>query len=134
MAYTFEEIRVNIIVIVITNNNIFLFFIKTSPFTLSSDFVTSCPLFVITKISCFLFFVDFLHQLTYYFFYNFTYIILFIPFQYKSIKKNQPFIVDSLLLVIKLEQVVGIEPTSSAWKAEVLPLNYTCMTLDIYKL
>ena len=22
---------------------------------------------------------------------------------------------------------MGIEPTSSAWKAEVLPLNYTCM-------
>ena len=26
-----------------------------------------------------------------------------------------------------LEQVMGIEPTQSAWKAEVLPLNYTCM-------
>ena len=25
----------------------------------------------------------------------------------------------------ELERVVGIEPTSSAWKAEVLPLNYT---------
>ena len=24
-----------------------------------------------------------------------------------------------------LERVVGIEPTPSAWKAEVLPLNYT---------
>jgi hypothetical protein len=24
-----------------------------------------------------------------------------------------------------LERVMGIEPTSSAWKAEVLPLNYT---------
>ena len=24
-----------------------------------------------------------------------------------------------------VERVVGIEPTSSAWKAEVLPLNYT---------
>ena len=24
-----------------------------------------------------------------------------------------------------LERVIGIEPTSSAWKAEVLPLNYT---------
>jgi hypothetical protein len=24
-----------------------------------------------------------------------------------------------------MERVVGIEPTSSAWKAEVLPLNYT---------
>ena len=25
----------------------------------------------------------------------------------------------------KLERVMGFEPTSSAWKAEVLPLNYT---------
>ena len=25
----------------------------------------------------------------------------------------------------KLERVMGIEPTQSAWKAEVLPLNYT---------
>ena len=24
-----------------------------------------------------------------------------------------------------VERVMGIEPTSSAWKAEVLPLNYT---------
>ena len=24
-----------------------------------------------------------------------------------------------------LERVIGIEPTTSAWKAEVLPLNYT---------
>ena len=29
-------------------------------------------------------------------------------------------------LITVVEQVVGIEPTSSAWKAEVLPLNYTC--------
>ena len=26
---------------------------------------------------------------------------------------------------LKLERVMGIEPTTSAWKAEVLPLNYT---------
>ena len=25
----------------------------------------------------------------------------------------------------KMERVMGIEPTSSAWEAEVLPLNYT---------
>ena len=25
----------------------------------------------------------------------------------------------------KMERVMGIEPTPSAWKAEVLPLNYT---------
>ena len=23
---------------------------------------------------------------------------------------------------------MGIEPTSSAWKAEILPLNYSCIT------
>ena len=28
-----------------------------------------------------------------------------------------------------MEQVAGIEPASSAWKAEVLPLNYTCTFL-----
>ncbi len=27
-----------------------------------------------------------------------------------------------------MERVMGIEPTSSAWKAEVLPLNYTRAT------
>ncbi len=26
----------------------------------------------------------------------------------------------------KIEQVMGIEPTYSAWKADVLPLNHTC--------
>jgi hypothetical protein len=26
---------------------------------------------------------------------------------------------------LRLERVMGIEPTPSAWKAEVLPLNYT---------
>jgi hypothetical protein len=31
----------------------------------------------------------------------------------------------SQLKLFVLERVVGIEPTSSAWKAEVLPLNYT---------
>ncbi len=28
--------------------------------------------------------------------------------------------------LFQLEQVKGIEPSQSAWKAEVLPLNYTC--------
>ena len=27
----------------------------------------------------------------------------------------------------KMEQVMGIEPTCSAWKADILPLNYTCI-------
>src|SRR5690625_3878542 len=30
---------------------------------------------------------------------------------------------------IFMERVMGIEPTSSAWKAEVLPLNYTRIQL-----
>lgn len=33
------------------------------------------------------------------------------------------------LLNKKMERVAGIEPASSAWKAEVLPLNYTRGTL-----
>ena len=28
-------------------------------------------------------------------------------------------------LVLLLERVMGIEPTQSAWEADVLPLNYT---------
>ena len=31
----------------------------------------------------------------------------------------------SLITFVFLERVAGIEPASSAWKAEVLPLNYT---------
>lgn len=27
-----------------------------------------------------------------------------------------------------LEQVAGIEPATTAWEADVLPLNYTCIT------
>jgi hypothetical protein len=33
-----------------------------------------------------------------------------------------------------LERVMGIEPTLSAWKAEVLPLNYTRASTDFTKL
>lgn len=29
--------------------------------------------------------------------------------------------------VFTLEQVKGIEPSCSAWEADVLPLNYTCI-------
>ncbi len=29
------------------------------------------------------------------------------------------------ILVLLLERVMGIEPTQSAWEADVLPLNYT---------
>ena len=27
--------------------------------------------------------------------------------------------------IVYVERVMGIEPTQSAWKAEILPLNYT---------
>ena len=32
----------------------------------------------------------------------------------------------------KLERVMGIEPTLSAWEAEVLPLNYTRLAAAVY--
>ena len=32
---------------------------------------------------------------------------------------------DTCVFTSSLERVMGIEPTPSAWKAEVLPLNYT---------
>tara|TARA_Y100000389_G_scaffold202620_1_gene248437 strand:+ start:1309 stop:1440 length:132 start_codon:yes stop_codon:yes gene_type:complete len=31
-----------------------------------------------------------------------------------------------------MERVMGIEPTLAAWKAEVLPLNYTRLKLKLY--
>ena len=30
-----------------------------------------------------------------------------------------------IFIIYNMERVMGIEPTTSAWKAEVLPLNYT---------
>ena len=40
-----------------------------------------------------------------------------------------PFGVGSLMQADrqKLEQVTGLEPVISAWKANVLPLHYTCL-------
>ena len=32
--------------------------------------------------------------------------------------------------VIKMERVMGIEPTFEAWEAPVLPLNYTRITVE----
>ena len=31
-----------------------------------------------------------------------------------------------------LEQVMGVEPTSSAWEADVLPMNYICKCTEIH--
>ena len=36
-----------------------------------------------------------------------------------------------LLRNLNMERVAGIEPASSAWKAEVLPLNYTRLALGL---
>ena len=33
-----------------------------------------------------------------------------------------------------LEQVRGIEPPCSAWEADILPLNYTCMGFSLYNI
>ena len=35
---------------------------------------------------------------------------------------------ETLCTICNMERVAGIEPASSAWKAEVLPLNYTRAT------
>lgn len=35
------------------------------------------------------------------------------------------FVVFTCLFLVT-QQVMGIEPTYSAWKADILPLNYTC--------
>ena len=34
-------------------------------------------------------------------------------------------------LLAHMEQVMGIEPTHPAWKASVLPLNYTCVSATV---
>ena len=47
----------------------------------------------------------------------------------KRQKKSPTTISTNNYKTFKLEQVAGIEPASSAWKAEVLPLNHTCMFL-----
>lgn len=31
-----------------------------------------------------------------------------------------------------MEQVRGIEPPCSAWEADILPLNYTCIKISFY--
>ena len=39
----------------------------------------------------------------------------------------------SVLPLPSMERVMGIEPTSSAWKAEVLPLNYTRLVTCLFQ-
>ncbi len=38
--------------------------------------------------------------------------------------------IETIKVSIKMERVMGIEPTQPAWKAGVLPLNYTRITCD----
>ena len=33
-----------------------------------------------------------------------------------------------------MEQVRGVEPPYSAWEADVLPMNYTCVFADYYSI
>jgi len=40
-------------------------------------------------------------------------------------RKEKTLAQQGFQVVVSLERVMGIEPTLSAWKAEVLPLNYT---------
>ena len=42
----------------------------------------------------------------------------------KALKKTT--FVRQTNVVFFVEQVMGIEPTYSAWEADVLPMNYTC--------
>lgn len=37
----------------------------------------------------------------------------------------------SILSTFKLVRVIGIEPMTSAWKADVLPLNYTRKKIEV---
>ena len=37
----------------------------------------------------------------------------------------ETYVIDQLEEIKKLERVKGIEPSFSAWEADVLPLNYT---------
>ena len=50
---------------------------------------------------------------------------------YMSIKPSVSISTHSISALSRhLERVMGIEPTPSAWKAEVLPLNYTREALE----
>jgi hypothetical protein len=47
------------------------------------------------------------------------------PLPYQGSALPLSYVGNDPALRLRLERVMGIEPTSSAWKAEVLPLNYT---------
>ena len=49
----------------------------------------------------------------------------------KELKRNDDFLSK---IVVNLERVMGVEPTRPAWKAGILPLNYTRGTVFIVSL
>ena len=49
----------------------------------------------------------------------------------KELKRNDDFLSK---IVVSLERVMGVEPTRPAWKAGILPLNYTRGTVFIVSL
>ena len=50
---------------------------------------------------------------------------------YKQIKKIRKPLILKVSLRKKIERVMGIEPTYPAWKAGVLPLNYTRISVGV---
>ncbi len=44
-------------------------------------------------------------------------------------KNGVPAQKSSRYAITRMEQVRGIEPPTSAWEADVLPLNYTCVII-----
>ena len=54
----------------------------------------------------------------------------------QTIQGGRPALPKKYSLELKtelLERVMGIEPTLSAWEAEVLPLNYTRVSAHVYR-
>ena len=46
-----------------------------------------------------------------------------------SSKNKNPY---NIRVYLKLEQMTGIEPASSPWQGDILPLNHICSQYDIY--
>ena len=44
---------------------------------------------------------------------------------FRRARQNRMFFLNELTARVRMERVMGIEPTLSGWEPEVLPLNYT---------
>ena len=53
------------------------------------------------------------------------------PLPYQGSALPLSYVGNSIITSFHMERVMGLEPTSSAWKAEVLPLNYTRLNLIV---